>query len=61
MRSHHNEHGDSLPKVEITALQHLAYVLDAFIYYLRSSKDSSAEASVTVECPPTESKSVSER
>ena len=38
MRSHENEHGDALPKVEITSLRHVAYVLDAFIYYLRSSQ-----------------------
>lgn len=38
MRSHDNEHGDSLPKVEITSLRHVAYILDAFIYYLRSNQ-----------------------
>ena len=38
MRSHDNEHGDSLPKVEITSLRHVAYVLDVFIYYLRSNQ-----------------------
>ena len=38
MRGHENEHGDSLPKIEITSLRHVAYVLDAFIYYLRSSQ-----------------------
>ncbi|XP_065677761.1 E3 ubiquitin-protein ligase UBR5 isoform X1 [Hydra vulgaris] len=60
MRSHHNEHGDSLPKVEITALQHLAYVLDAFIYYLRSNTVSSSEVILPAEFSLTESKSTNE-
>ena len=38
MRGNENEHGDSLPKLEMTSLQHVAYILDAFVYYLRSKK-----------------------
>lgn len=36
MRSHNNEHSDSLPILDISALKHIAYVLDALIYYMRS-------------------------
>ncbi len=36
MRSHSNEHSDSLPVLDISALKHVAYVLDALIYYMRS-------------------------
>lgn len=36
MRSHSNEHADSLPVLDISALKHVAYVLDALIYYMRS-------------------------
>ena len=39
MRSHHNEHMDTLPTVDVTALKHVAYVIDALIYYLRSGPD----------------------
>jgi len=38
MRSHHNEHGDALPKLEITAMKHVAFILDSFIYYVRSKQ-----------------------
>lgn len=40
MRSHHDEHADALPKVDITALRHVAYIMDAFIYYVRSREQS---------------------
>ena len=43
MRGSDNEHGDSLPKLEVTSLQHVAYILDAFVYYLRSKMKSEAE------------------
>jgi len=39
MRSQDGEHGDSLPTVEITSLRHVAFVLDAFIYYLRATQE----------------------
>nr|CAB3267473.1 E3 ubiquitin-protein ligase UBR5-like [Phallusia mammillata] len=35
MRSHSNEHSDLLPIVDVAALKHVAYVLDAYIYYMR--------------------------
>ena len=37
MRGSDSEHGDSLPKLEMTSLRHVAYILDAFVYYLRSN------------------------
>lgn len=43
MRSSDNEHGDSLPKLEVTSLQHVAYILDAFVYYLRSKTKNNME------------------
>ena len=43
MRGSDNEHGDSLPKLEVTSLQHVAYILDAFVYYLRSKANMNAE------------------
>ena len=43
MRGSDNEHGDSLPKLEVTSLQHVAYILDAFVYYLRSKTKCNAE------------------
>ncbi|CAG5118736.1 unnamed protein product, partial [Candidula unifasciata] len=44
MRSHHDEHSDSLPVIDITALRHTAYVFDALIYYMRTAPDSDVEA-----------------
>ncbi|BFZ21562.1 hypothetical protein BsWGS_24601 [Bradybaena similaris] len=44
MRSHHDEHCDSLPVIDITALRHTAYVFDALIYYMRTAPDSDVEA-----------------
>lgn len=39
MRSHSSEHRDSLPVLDITALRHIAYVLDGIVFYMRSGKD----------------------
>lgn len=39
MRSHNSEHRDSLPVLDITALRHVAYVLDAIVFYMRSGND----------------------
>lgn len=39
MRAHNSEHRDSLPILDITALRHVAYVLDALIFYMRSGND----------------------
>ncbi|EDV98558.1 E3 ubiquitin-protein ligase hyd [Drosophila grimshawi] len=36
MRAHTSEHRDALPVLDITALRHMAYVLDAFVYYMRN-------------------------
>lgn len=36
MRAHTSEHRDSLPVLDITAQRHIAFVLDAFIYYMRN-------------------------
>ncbi|XP_056647890.1 E3 ubiquitin-protein ligase hyd isoform X1 [Diorhabda sublineata] len=36
MRAHNNEHLDSLPVLDVSALKHVAYVFDALIYYMRS-------------------------
>ncbi|KAH9487956.1 E3 ubiquitin-protein ligase ubr5 [Bulinus truncatus] len=44
MRSHHDEHSDSLPVMDITSLKHIAYVFDALIYYIRTAPDSDVEA-----------------
>lgn len=39
MRGHNNEHFDSLPVLDVASLKHVAYVFDAFIYYIRSGND----------------------
>lgn len=39
MRSHSSEHRDSLPVLDITALRHIAYVVDGIVYYMRSGTD----------------------
>ncbi|KAH8242648.1 hypothetical protein KR032_000861, partial [Drosophila birchii] len=36
MRAHTSEHRDALPVLDITALRHIGYVLDAFVYYMRN-------------------------
>eukprot|EP00794_Sanderia_malayensis_P011765 gene11765-12982_t len=51
MRGSENEHGDSLPTLEMSSLRHVAYILDAFVYYLRSKnkkKEASEDATVGV-------------
>ena len=42
MRCHNNEHSDTLPTIDVTALKHVAYVLDALVYYMRSGTDHDA-------------------
>ena len=37
IRGSDNEHADSLPKVDVLALRHVAFVLDALVYYLRKN------------------------
>lgn len=36
MRAHNSEHADSLPVLDVSSLKHVAYVLDALVYYMRS-------------------------
>ncbi|KAH3897177.1 hypothetical protein DPMN_021362, partial [Dreissena polymorpha] len=43
MRSHNNEHSDSLPVIDIASLRHVAYVFDALIYYMRSGTDTDTD------------------
>ena len=43
MRSHNEEHSDTLPVIDISALKHVAYVLDALIYYIRSGTDTDGD------------------
>lgn len=40
IRGSENEHADCLPKVDVTALRHVAFALDALIYYLRNNPES---------------------
>lgn len=46
MRSHNSEHRDSLPVLDVTALKHVAYVLDALIYYMRGGAENEADRNV---------------
>ncbi|KAG5682285.1 hypothetical protein PVAND_011645 [Polypedilum vanderplanki] len=39
MRAHNSEHRDSLPVLDVTALRHVAFVLDSIIFYMRASND----------------------
>jgi E3 ubiquitin-protein ligase EDD1 len=43
MRAHSDEHSDSLPVIDISALKHVAYVFDALIYYMRSGTDTDTD------------------
>ncbi|XP_062606641.1 E3 ubiquitin-protein ligase UBR5-like isoform X3 [Saccostrea cucullata] len=43
MRSHNDEHADSLPSLDILSMRHVAYVFDALIYYMRSGIDTDAD------------------
>lgn len=51
MRAHNSEHLDSLPVLDVSALKHIAYVLDALIYYMRSGfSNADSDASVKAPC-----------
>lgn len=39
MRTHNNEHFDSLPILDVGSLKHVAYVFDALIYFVRVSNE----------------------
>lgn len=43
MRSHNDEHADSLPSLDISSMRHVAYVFDSLIYYMRSGIDTDAD------------------
>lgn len=43
MRSHSSEHRDSLPVLDVTALRHIAYVLDGIIFYMRAGKENDVD------------------
>lgn len=43
MRAHNSEHRDSLPVLDVTALRHVAFVLDAIIFYMRSSNETECD------------------
>lgn len=45
LRGHSNEHGGSLPQMDVSSLPHVAYVLDALVYYIRNNPNASSEAS----------------
>ena len=39
MRQQNSEHSDVLPSLDVTALRHVAYLLDAFISLLKIERD----------------------
>ena len=43
MRSHNDEHADSLPVIDILALRHSAYIFDALIYYMRTTPEADVD------------------
>lgn len=47
MRAHNSEHRDSLPVLDVTALRHVAFVLDAIIFYMRSSNETECDRNDT--------------
>lgn len=55
MRAHSNEHGDSLPVLDVSSLKHVAYVLDALVYYMRAD---TAAVNCQALTPPIMSESV---
>ncbi|XP_049822850.1 E3 ubiquitin-protein ligase UBR5 isoform X3 [Aethina tumida] len=56
MRAHNNEHLDSLPILDVSALKHVAYVFDALIYFMRSGNseniDTEPRARERIPLPP---------
>ena len=44
MRGHSGEHGDTLPAIDIARCRHLAFALDAFMYYIKRWHPQSADA-----------------
>ncbi|XP_055383009.1 E3 ubiquitin-protein ligase hyd isoform X2 [Condylostylus longicornis] len=48
MRAHTSEHRDSLPVLDVTALRHIAYVLDGIVFYMRGGMNSTENEKVDV-------------
>ena len=44
LRGHSNKHGNSLLKLDVSSLRHVAYVLDALVYYMRNNPNASSQA-----------------
>ena len=44
MRGHSSEHGAFMPSIDVSATKHLAYTLDACVYYLRSQASNKVPA-----------------
>jgi len=40
MHAHNGEHADTLPVTDVSSLNHIAYIFDALIYYIRSGNES---------------------
>ncbi|XP_055611780.1 E3 ubiquitin-protein ligase hyd-like isoform X2 [Uranotaenia lowii] len=47
MRAHNSEHRDFLPVLDVTALRHVAYVLDAILFYMRATNDCDIDRTTT--------------
>ncbi|XP_044752448.1 E3 ubiquitin-protein ligase UBR5 isoform X9 [Coccinella septempunctata] len=52
MRAHNNEHLDSLPVLDVSALKHVAYVFDALIYFMRSGSSEAVDTDLRREGLP---------
>ncbi|KAK2568064.1 E3 ubiquitin-protein ligase UBR5 [Acropora cervicornis] len=44
LRGFSTEHGGSLPQMDISSLPHVAYVLDALVYYIRNNPNASSQS-----------------
>lgn len=52
MRTHNNEHFDSLPILDVGSLKHVAYVFDSLIYYLRVNNENNSISKHTTSLNP---------
>jgi E3 ubiquitin-protein ligase EDD1 len=57
MRSESLEGGDTLPAIDVSEMKHVAYILDAFIYFLRNNPLCNREADETGPSTPQEDSS----
>jgi len=55
MRTHNNEHFDSLPILDVGSLKHVAYVFDSLIYYLRVNNENNLHKTPTLLNPSSSS------